>query len=147
MELFAESLSFELSHLNPPVIVKLIPIHGAVNSTNFLNSSNSSNVVASWQTEPENQSDKVRDMAKKYGAYAQKAFSVYAELSARTIDVEEPANKVYEAATDGQTKLRYFESGNTGGELLKTRMKEGKEGESLDDIDRRYMDYLWGLFA
>ena len=147
MDLFAESVSFELAQLDPSIIVKLIPIHGGVKSTNFRNSSNSSDVLARWQKEHENQSDEVKDMVKQYGAYAQKVFSVYAELSARSMEVEEPAGKIYEAASDGQTKLRYFESGDTGGDLLKARMRGGKEGEALDDIDGRYVDFLRGRFA
>ncbi|KAH7324872.1 hypothetical protein B0I35DRAFT_171398 [Stachybotrys elegans] len=139
LDLFAESLSFELAQLDPPIITKLIPIHGGVKSTNFRNSSNSNNVFAPA-------TDEDRAVAGRYKDYASKVFSIFGEMSGRAMEIEKPAEVIFKAATEEGRKLRYFVSGEDGGELLNARMKGRQEGESLDDCDEKWVAYFRSRF-
>ncbi|KAK3303155.1 uncharacterized protein B0T15DRAFT_576566 [Chaetomium strumarium] len=146
LNLFAESVSYELGAISPPVTVKLVVVHGGVRSTNFLASSNSARARsnAGGNSAADNNSVAVQE---RYGAYTAKVLERFAPLAAGSMAVEDPAQTILGAATDGKTKLRYLRRGKDGGRNLLARMEGMKEGEGPDDADERYMEKMISFFA
>jgi NAD(P)-dependent dehydrogenase (short-subunit alcohol dehydrogenase family) len=146
LNLFAESISYELAVINPPVTVKLVVVHGGVRSTNFLATSNSAQALnnSGGATTGNSKSAVARQL---YGTYTEKVLERFARIATGSMAVEAPAETILEAATDGKTKLRYFKGGKDGGRNLLARMEGMKEGESPDDADERYMEKMRSFFA
>ncbi|KAJ9157887.1 hypothetical protein NKR23_g267 [Pleurostoma richardsiae] len=142
LNLFAETVSYELAQLSPPVTVKIVVPHGGVQSTNFLKTAQ---VASDFREDAEGKAKRAAT-EKLYGAYAAKVLTVFGGMAGASMAVEEPAMKIYEAVTDGTNKLRYFISGKDGGRDLRARMSGMREGEDLDAADDRYMSSMRGQF-
>ncbi len=146
--MFVESVSHELGALNPPVVVKLIVVHGAVEGTNFGQSSNSTPILGYWTAEEDDRGKPEKaKMQQRYGEYTARVFKAYANITAGGMPTEAPAKKIFEAATDGTKKLRYFIGGSEKGAPLMVRMDGMKEGEDLDAADDRYFQWMVRRFV
>ncbi|POR33084.1 hypothetical protein TPAR_06716 [Tolypocladium paradoxum] len=140
LDLFAEAVSYELGALSPnPVKVKLVVPHGGVQSTNFSSSSNSATVL--------DLIGKDLILAERYGAYAAKAMGTFGQMATKSMPVTRPAERIWEAATDGKTKLRYFVAGEDGGANMDRRFVVKRENESAEDADERYVTSMRDVYA
>ena len=137
LDLFAESVSYELAATN--IITKIVVPHGGIKSTNFAASSNAAPITTLLSTRT--------DLQKRYGAYVGKVFGVMGSMATESMPVTKPAEKIFEAATDGTMKLRYFVAPEGGGANLAARMAGTRDGENLDDADERYMEFMRSKFA
>ncbi|KAI3318256.1 NAD(P)-binding protein [Xylariaceae sp. AK1471] len=148
LNLFAESVSHELGALNPPVTVKIIVIHGGVKGTNFNNSSNSAPVLDSGEARGGSQDNPhMMEMQQRYGAYAARVFNTFGSIATGSMPVDTPAKRIFEAATDGTKKLRYFIGGSEEEQPILARMKGMKEGDDEDAADDRYFQWMKNKFA
>ncbi|KAK4234740.1 hypothetical protein C8A03DRAFT_37460 [Achaetomium macrosporum] len=146
LNLFVESVSYELATISPPVTAKLVVIHGGVRSTNFSASSNSVQVISNLGGNFRGDNRSVV-LQQRYSAYAAKVLERFTQLATGSMAVEDAAETILEAATDGKTKLRYFKGGKDGGRNLLARMEGMKEGEGPDEADERYMEKMRSFFA
>lgn len=100
LEGFSEALSYELLALG--IVVKIVEPHGGVSATNF-----NERVAADLPA------DAALD---DYRVFMQRSMEAFARMSAaRLIDAKDVAQVVYEAATDGTTRLRYLVGNDTRG--------------------------------
>jgi NAD(P)-dependent dehydrogenase (short-subunit alcohol dehydrogenase family) len=117
LEGFSEALAFELLALG--IVVKLVEPHGGVGATNF-----------NRRAETERGVDPALD---DYQEFVQRTAEAFAGMSAaRLLDSSDVAEVVYEAATDGTTRLRYLVGHDTRG-FIKARAE-------LSDQD--YVDFM-----
>ena len=92
LEGFSEAVSYELASQN--IIVKIIEPHGGIASTNF--GQRSSHEAASNTALPD------------YDAFVQRTNEAFATMrDAIMMDATDVARAIYEATTDGTTRLRY----------------------------------------
>lgn len=146
LDLFAEGLSWELSALAPlPVRVKLVVPHGGVAGTRFAASSNAAPVPQAMAASP--------GLLARHGAYAQAFLGRIVAAQGAGVPVEGPAEKMWEAATDGNGhKMRYFvgpegAGGGGGGENMEARLGGWRAGDSLDEADERYITSMRSRFS
>ncbi|KAI0802957.1 NAD(P)-binding protein [Xylaria sp. FL0064] len=147
LNLFAEALSHELGALNPPIIVKIMVIHGGVQDTNFVNSTNSAPVLNSWHDAAGKVNSDDMEIQQRYGAYAARVFKIFGSMAEGRMPVEAAALKIFNAATDGTKQLRYFIGGSEEGKPMTARMEGVKEGDNEEAADDRYMQWLRQKFA
>ncbi len=98
LDMFTEGVQYELAALDPPVIIKLVVPHGGIQSTNF--GSNAAAKLKPLQSSA--------DLVLKYGAFAQRSQAKFSQMAGHSMPIEMVAEKVWDAATDGSSKLRYF---------------------------------------
>ena len=113
LEGWTESMSYELSALN--IFVKSVLPHGGVDSTRF--------------GERNMMSREALDKAPEYRPFMRKTMEMYGKMiSEPKIAVEECAKTIFEAATDGSSKLRYFVGDDYRG-FLKARYETRSDEE------------------
>lgn len=141
VDLFAEGLSWELAALSPcPVRVKVVVPHGGVRSTNFAASSNAAPVPQALAASP--------SLLARYGAYVQAMLGVFAAAQDGSMPVERPAEKIWEAVTDGNpAKIRYFVGPDGAAENLEARLGGLRDGDTFDAVDERYMKSMSSRFS
>ncbi|KAI1345331.1 NAD(P)-binding protein [Xylaria sp. FL0043] len=142
LNLFAEALSHELGALNPPITVKIIVIHGAVQDTNFVNSTNSAPVLNSWHDAVGKVNSDNMEIQQRYGAYIARVFKIFGSMAEGHLPVEAAALKIFTAVTDGTKQLRYFIGGSEEGKPMTARMEGVKDGENEEAADDRYMQWM-----
>jgi NAD(P)-dependent dehydrogenase (short-subunit alcohol dehydrogenase family) len=121
LEGFSESLAYELAAQN--VVVKIIEPSGGVTGTKFVERLGKERA----------QQISLRD----YDDFAARADAVYASIqSARRTSADEVAQVIYEAATDGTARLRYFTGEDVGGFLHARR--EMAEADYLGFMRSRF---------
>ncbi|KAI1295309.1 NAD(P)-binding protein [Xylaria venustula] len=148
LNLFAESVSYELGALDPPVTVKIVVIHGGVHSTNFLHSTNSALVLEELEaTHVSPAHPRKIEMMGRYGAYAAHVLRAFGSIAEGRIPVEIPAEKIFTAATDGTRKLRYFIGGSGTDRPMTVRMEGLKREDDEETCDDRYMRWMRERFA
>ncbi|KPM40940.1 hypothetical protein AK830_g5579 [Neonectria ditissima] len=114
MNLFMESLVYEMEGADPPIEVKLV-------------------LAGMDQMTP--------DLQGRYGAFVGRTMQILGGLQGQSMTAACAAETVWTAATDDQPgKLRYFVGPRDGGMNLQRRMRGGQPGEDLDEVDKRYMD-------
>ncbi|KAM0555054.1 hypothetical protein ACHAPJ_006403 [Fusarium lateritium] len=141
-ELLSESLRFELAAFDPPVQVKVVVPYGGISQTNFMATAGS--MLPDVDTAL-NTTDVVKNT---YKAYMAKVFENYARMSAASMEAVEVANRIFEAGTDDKPDhLRYFVGpGQKPSPLLAKRLAM-KEGETLDEIDDRFISFSNQIFS
>ncbi|KAI0973537.1 NAD(P)-binding protein [Xylaria arbuscula] len=148
LNLFAESVSYELGALDPPVIVKIMVIHGGVQGTNFLNSTNSAPVLEGLEASRDSLAHPHKiEMKQKYGTYAAHILRAFGSVAEGRMPVEIPAEKIFAAATDGTKKLRYFIGGSGTDRPMTVRMEGMETDDDEETSDDRYMRRMRGRFA
>ncbi len=104
VEGFSEALSYELGALG--ITVKIIEPHGGVSDTNF---------------NARSAADIARAGLGDYDAFIKRSSEAFAKMSAaRSIDADDVAKAIYDAATDGTDRLRYLVGNDTRG-FIKAR--------------------------
>ena len=136
LDMFTECVQYELAAIKQPIAVKLVVPHGGIQSTNFGQSAFAR--IAPLETEPE--------LAQKYGPFIQSSMAKFGKIGTQSMPVEMVAGKVFEAATDGRPKLRYFVASAEGGQQLRKRMEGAVGGESLDETDDKYNTFMRDFF-
>ncbi|KAK7426156.1 hypothetical protein QQZ08_007322 [Neonectria magnoliae] len=131
MNMFMESLTYEMEGVDPPIQVKLVVPHGGINETNF--GATTMRLAGMDQMTPHLQA--------RYGAFIGKTMQILGAQQGQSMTAACAAETVWGAATDEEPgKLRYFVGPRDGGINLQRRMRGGQPGEELDEVDRRYMD-------
>ncbi|KAF7536841.1 hypothetical protein G7Z17_g12981 [Cylindrodendrum hubeiense] len=131
MNLFMESLVYEMEAVDPPIKVKLVCPHGGITETNF--SQTSMQLAGMDQMAP--------GVHERYGAFMKRTMQRFGVMQGQSMSAVEAAETVWTAATDQDaTKLRYFVGPRDGGLNLQRRMRGGQTGEDADEVDRRYME-------
>jgi len=121
IEGFSESLAYELASQN--IIVKLIEPHGGVTSTRF--------------NERAAQDNAKDDSLVDYEDFAIQTADAFADMSAvRTINSDDVAKVIFQAATDNTNRLRYLVGNDTRG-FIKAR-------QELSDDD--YIEFMRSKF-
>ncbi|PNP82114.1 hypothetical protein FNYG_04303 [Fusarium nygamai] len=136
LELFSESLRFELAAFNPPIQVKVVVPDGGISQTNFMSTSAS---MLPDVKKASNMIDEVKDI---YKSYIATIFENFASMSATNMEAVEVANRIVEAATDVKPdRLRYFVGPGGKPSLVLSKRMAGpeKEGDMPDDIDGRFI--------
>ncbi|KAI0427600.1 NAD(P)-binding protein [Xylaria sp. FL1042] len=147
LNLFAESVSHELGALNLPIIVKIVVIHGGVQGTNFLNSTNSAPVLGGLENDGVQVNPHKMEIQQRYGAYAARVLKAFGSMAEGRMPVEAAALKIFGAATDGTKQLRYFIGGSEEGKPLTARMEGVKEGDNDETADDRYIQWMRQKFG
>ena len=121
LEGFSEALAYELASQH--IAVKIVEPHGGVTSTRFSERS---------------ASDTVRDPGlHDYDAFIARTNEAFARMTAaRATTSDDVAGVIYEAATDGTTRLRYLVGDDSRG-MIKARQ---------DLPDQQYVDYMRAFF-
>lgn len=92
LEGFSEAVSYELASQN--IVMKIVEPHGGITSTNF--SERSAAEASATGELPD------------YDAFVARTNAIFETMrDARTLDAKDVAQVVYEAATDGTSRLRY----------------------------------------
>lgn len=122
LEGWTESMSYELGALN--IFVKSVLPHGGVGSTSF--------------GQRNRMSPEVLSEAPEYGPFLQKTMETYTRMISEVrIPSSEVARVIFDAATDGTDKLRYFV-----GEDFRGFLKAKYETRS----DEEYLAYMRKYF-
>ena len=133
MNLFMESLVYEMQAVKPPIQVKLVCPHGGITETNF--NQTSMQLAGLDQMAP--------GVQKRYGALIERTMQRFGAMQGQSMSAGEVAETVWTAATDHDlTKLRYFVGPRDGGVNLQRRMEGGQAGEDADEVDKRYMESM-----
>ena len=121
LEGFSESLAYELASQN--IVVKIVEPSGGVTSTNF------SERMGKEQAEGASLAD--------YEGFVANTNAIFASMRAgRKTSAEEVAQVIYDAATDGTNRLRYF----TGEDV-------GNFGQSKQEMsDQDYVNFMRARF-
>ncbi|RMJ15511.1 hypothetical protein CDV36_004817 [Fusarium kuroshium] len=136
MNIFMESLVYEMEGVNPPIRVKLVCPHGGISETNF--GQTSMQMAGLDKMTPE--------IKERYGAFIERTLQRFGAMRGQSMTASEAAMTVWTAATEDSTKLRYFVGPRDGGKNLERRMQGGEAGEDADEVDKRYMDGMRGTF-
>ncbi|KAI0074183.1 3-oxoacyl-reductase [Panus rudis PR-1116 ss-1] len=122
LEGFTESLAYELAPLN--IFVKSVIPHGGVSSTNF------------GRRNPFSPDELAK--APEYGPFVQKTMEHYRKLiGGIQVSSAEVAKAIYDAATDGTEKLRYFIGQDNRG-FLKARYQTTSDDEYIAHMRSYY---------
>ncbi|KAF4949057.1 hypothetical protein FGADI_9166 [Fusarium gaditjirri] len=136
LELFSESLRFELATFDPPIQVKVVVPDGGISQTNFMSTS------ASMLPDVKKASNMTDDVKETYKSYMATVFENFASMSATNMEAVEVADRIVEAATDDKpNRLRYFVGPGGKPSLLLSKRMAGpeKEEDMPDDIDGRFI--------
>jgi hypothetical protein len=136
MNIFMESLVYEMEGVNPPIWVKLVCPHGGISETNF--GQTSMQMAGLDKMTPE--------IKERYGAFVERTLQRFGAMRGQSMAASEAAMTIWTAATEDSTKLRYFVGPRDGGKNLERRMQGGEAGEDADEVDKRYMDGMRGTF-
>jgi NAD(P)-dependent dehydrogenase (short-subunit alcohol dehydrogenase family) len=121
LEGFTESLAFELAAQN--IVVKLVEPSGGVTHTAFSARMAAEHALLADQPD--------------YEAFAARTAAAFAGMrAARKVSAEEVAAVIYEAATDGKSRLRYFTGEDVGGFVQAKR----------DLSDEAFLAFMRGRF-
>ena len=121
LEGFSESLAYELASQN--IAVKLVEPSGGVTNTNFVER------MGKEQTP---------DVPPDYQTFVANASAVYSGMqNARKTSAEEVAAVIFEAATDGTQRLRYF-TGEDSGDFIKAK-REMPEKDHLNFMRAKFL--------
>jgi NAD(P)-dependent dehydrogenase (short-subunit alcohol dehydrogenase family) len=121
LEGFTESLAFELAA--QAIVVKLVEPSGGVTDTAFSARMAAEHALLAVQPD--------------YEAFADRTAAAFAGLrAARKVSAEEVAGVIYEAATDGKSRLRYFTGEDVGGFVQAKR----------DLSDEAFLAFMRGRF-
>lgn len=122
LEGFSESLAYELASQN--IIVKLVEPSGGVSGTHF------GNRMIAERAETATPAD--------YNEFIAHTGTVFAGMaSRRMITTDEVAQVIYDAATDGTNRLRYFCGGDSGG-LVKAK-RELSDKQFVEFMRSRFL--------
>ncbi|CAM1506692.1 Fc.00g063330.m01.CDS01 [Cosmosporella sp. VM-42] len=132
MNIFMESLMYEMEGVIPSIKVKIVCPHGGITETNF--GQTSTQLAGLDKMTPE--------MQMQYGPSVQNTMQRFVAMQTHSMSAREAAEVIYTAAVDESAKLRYFIGPKDGGKNLQTRMQGGQLGEDPDEIDKRYMDAM-----
>ena len=125
LEGFTEALAYELAAQG--ITVKSVIPHGGVTATNFIARANA---------------DAGRDpaAAADYAGWIQKTMGQYGKMVAgRSISADDVAAVIFEAATDGKDKLRYFVGNDTRG-FIKARYESNTDEEYVAHLRSFFKD-------
>lgn len=130
VEYFTESLFYELSNYN--VFVKIVvPFGGDIVGTSF-----SDRLVKEMVA---NNNEEINAAYAAYGEKVVKVLGPYREIVCSSNDV---AHKIYEAATDHTSKMRYF-VGKLDHEILKLKYR----GANCEEADEKYTGALRKIYG
>ncbi|KAH7162920.1 hypothetical protein B0J13DRAFT_580314 [Dactylonectria estremocensis] len=133
MNLFMESIVYEMEAVEPPIQVKLVCPHGGITETNF--NQTSMQLAGLDQMAP--------GLQERYGAFLERTMQRFGAMQNQSMSAVEAAETVWTAATDHEsTKLRYFVGPRDGGVNLRRRMEGREAGEDADEVDKRYMESM-----
>jgi NAD(P)-dependent dehydrogenase (short-subunit alcohol dehydrogenase family) len=121
LEGFSESLAYELASQN--IIVKIVEPSGGISSTNF-----------SERMAKERASDSLAD----YNEFVTQTNAAFANMRAgRKTSADEVAQVIYNAATDGTNRLRYF-TGEDVGNFVQAK-REMSEQDYINFMRSRFL--------
>ncbi|KAM5355729.1 hypothetical protein ACJ41O_002375 [Fusarium nematophilum] len=132
MNIFMESLVYEMEGVEPRIEVKMVCPHGGISETNF--SQTSMQLAGLDKMTPK--------LLQRYGALIQKTMQRFGSMQGQSMAASEAAKTVWAAAMEESTKLRYFVGPRDGGQNLRRRMQGSRVGEDADEADKRYMDEM-----
>ncbi|KAH6998195.1 hypothetical protein BKA56DRAFT_19933 [Ilyonectria sp. MPI-CAGE-AT-0026] len=131
MNIFMESLMYEMEAVDPPIQVKLVCPHGGISETNF--GQTSMQLAGVDQMAPE--------VHERYGAFMNRTMQRFGAMQGQSMSAVDAAETVWTAATDNDPiRLRYFVGPQDGGVNLQRRMRGTQAGEDANEVDRRYME-------
>lgn len=109
LEAFSESLAYELAAQN--IVVKIVEPGGGVTGTRF----------------PQTTGAQAAEPPVDYDEFVARTKKIFATMAAKVAtSSEDVAGAIYQAATDGTNRLRYFVGEDTGG-LIRARQQKSEE--------------------
>ncbi|KAF4999130.1 hypothetical protein FDECE_11593 [Fusarium decemcellulare] len=135
MNIFMESLVYEMEGVEPPIQVKLVCPHGGITETNFGQTSMQFAGLDKMTTE----------VQQRYGPFIERTLQRFGAMRGQSMAAPEAAKTVWTAATEDSTKLRYFVGPRDGGKNLRRRMMLDGQADA-DEADKRYMDEMRATF-
>ncbi|KAJ3515604.1 hypothetical protein NM208_g14942 [Fusarium decemcellulare] len=135
MNIFMESLVYEMEGVEPPIQVKLVCPHGGITETNFGQTSMQFAGFDKMTTE----------VQQRYGPFIERTLQRFGAMRGQSMAAPEAAKTVWTAATEDSTKLRYFVGPRDGGKNLRRRMMLDGHADA-DEADKRYMDEMRATF-
>ncbi|KAF4473059.1 short-chain dehydrogenase reductase SDR [Fusarium albosuccineum] len=135
MNIFMESLVYEMEGVEPPIQVKLVCPHGGITETNFGQTSMQFAGLDKMTTE----------VRQRYGPFIERTLQRFGAMRGQSMAAPEAAKTVWTAATEDSTQLRYFVGPRDGGENLRRRMMLDGQADA-DEADKRYMDEMRATF-